>query len=241
MLANEQPELDFTVGMILYPNFTLQDLVGPYEVFVRMPQSQVQLIATTLEPVRTDRGLLIHPHIRFDDAPLLDLLFVPGGPDAIRAADDQNLMDFLKRQGEQAKLITSVCTGSLLLAAVGLLSGYRATTHWAWRNSEFLEIFGAKTVSERVVIDRNRITGAGVTSGIDFALRVASLLHGENVAQRIQLALEYDPEPPFQCGSPKSAPIGLVEQVSAPYDERVRAQRKQAQRLADQWHERLST
>jgi cyclohexyl-isocyanide hydratase len=200
------------VGMVLFPNLTQLDLTGPYEVFCRMPRTRVHLLAQTLEPVRSERGLTIVPDMRFEDAPPLDVLFVPGGRGINPLMEDQPFLDFLRRQGEQARYVTSVCTGSLLLGAAGLLTVYRATTHW--QSLDLLGMLGVEVVKERVVRDRNRITGGGVTAGIDFALAVASDLFGPTAAQAIQLTIEYNPAPPFDGGSPEKADPAVVELVN---------------------------
>lgn len=202
-----------SVGMILFPRLTQLDLTGPYEVFSRMPTTRVFLVAASSGPVVSEHGLTILPDTTFDGSPLFDVLFVPGGNGINERLDDHEFLSFLRKQGEQAKFITAVCTGSLLLGAAGLLQGYRATTHWL--SLDVLPLLGAVPVAERVVVDRNRITGGGVTAGIDFGLTVAALLHGEEVAKEIQLMMEYDPSPPFRAGSPRTADAATVERVRA--------------------------
>jgi cyclohexyl-isocyanide hydratase len=202
-----------TIGMVLFPNLTQLDLTGPYEVFCRMPDSRVHLVAASHEPVVTEYGLTVLPNMAFDESPSFDVLCVPGGPGVNRMLEDDTFLAFLRKEGEQARFVTSVCTGALLLGAAGLLWGYRATTHWL--SLDLLRSVGAEPVAERVVVDRNRITGAGVSSGIDLALTLASLLHGEEVAQQIQLMMEYVPVPPFHAGSPRTAPADIVQRVSA--------------------------
>jgi cyclohexyl-isocyanide hydratase len=199
------------VGLVLFPNLTQLDLTGPYEVFTRLPDTQVYLVAATLAPVRSERGLTITPDATFEHAPPLDILCVPGGVGVNAMMEDRALLQFLQTQGRTARYVTSVCTGALLLGAAGLLRGYRATTHWL--SLDLLPLFGAQTVEERVVIDRNRITGGGVTAGIDFGLVMAAELFGPAVAEEIQLMIEYDPAPPFTSGSPKSAPTDVVQRV----------------------------
>jgi cyclohexyl-isocyanide hydratase len=199
------------VGMIVFPGLTQLDLTGPYEVLARLTDVSVSLIAETSAPVRSDTGLRLLPDATFDDAPPLELLFVPGGPGIGDAIENEPLMAFLRARAPRAAYITSVCTGSLVLGAAGLLRGYRATTHWL--SMGLLARLGAIPVPERVVFDRNRITGGGVTAGIDFALRLAAELRGEVVARRLQLLLEYDPAPPFSSGSPRWAPRELVAAV----------------------------
>jgi cyclohexyl-isocyanide hydratase len=197
--------------MVLFPNLTQLDLTGPYEVFVRMPDTHVRLVAATPAPVSSERGLTITPDVTFEQAPPLDILCVPGGIGVNPMMEDAALLRFLEHQGQGARYVTSVCTGALLLGAAGLLQGYRATTHWL--SLELLTLFGAHPVDERVVIDRNRITGAGVTAGIDFGLVVAAELFGATAAQEIQLMMEYRPAPPFRGGSPDTVPADLVERV----------------------------
>ena len=193
-----------SVGMVLFPGLTQLDLTGAYEVLARMPGTQVHLVASTLDPVRSEWGLTILPDVTFADAPALDVLCVPGGWGVNAYLDDEELLDFLRARGEHARYVTSVCSGALLLGAAGLLRGYRATTHWL--SLDLLPLLGAEAIRERVVRDRNRVTGGGVTAGIDFGLALAAELFGPDVAQRIQLAIEYAPAPPFDSGSPDTAP-----------------------------------
>jgi cyclohexyl-isocyanide hydratase len=190
--------------MVLFPGLTQLDLTGAYEVLARMPDTSVRLVASTLEPVRTEWGLTILPDATFRDAPALDILCVPGGWGVDAQLTDEEVLDFLRARGERARYVTSVCSGALLLGAAGLLRGYRATTHWL--SLDLLPLLGAEAVRARVVRDRNRFTGAGVTAGIDFGLALAADLFGPAVAQRIQLAIEYAPAPPFDSGSPETAP-----------------------------------
>jgi cyclohexyl-isocyanide hydratase len=218
--------------MILFPNLTQLDLAGPYEVFARMPSTRVHLIAASLAPVRSERGLTISPDVTFGDAPALDIVCVPGGVGVNPLMEDARLHEFLRAQSQHAQYLTAVCTGVLLLGAAGLLRGYRATTHWL--SMDLLPLFGATPVAERVVVDRNRITGGGVTAGIDFGLAVAARLFGDRVAQDIQLMIEYNPDPPFQSGSPSTAPADLVEAVREAR-RKVQAERRAiAERVARQ-------
>jgi cyclohexyl-isocyanide hydratase len=200
-----------SVGMLLFENATQLDLTGAYEVFARMPGTRVSLLASTLEPVRTEWGLTIIPDLALSAAPPFDVICVPGGWGVNALLTDDSLLDCLQAQGESARYVTSVCSGALLLGGAGLLRGYRATTHWM--SLDLLTLFGAIPVAERVVRDRNRITGGGVTAAIDFALVLAAELFGESEAQRIQLAIEYDPHPPFHSGSPHSAPAAVRDAV----------------------------
>jgi cyclohexyl-isocyanide hydratase len=199
------------IGLILFPRLTQLDLTGPYEVFGRIPDAQVVLVGAG--EARSDTGLRLQPDVGFADAPQLEVLCVPGGPGVNAAMEDEEILAFLRLQAERAAWVTSVCTGALVLGAAGLLRGYRATTHWL--SLDLLEPFGAIPVRERVVVDRDRMTGGGVTAGIDFGLRLAAELRGERVAQEIQLLMEYDPAPPFRAGSPRSAAPELVESVSS--------------------------
>jgi len=200
------------IGMVLFPRLTQLDFTAPYEVFSRMPNTRVYLLAETLEPVRSEYGLTITPDSSFENTPKLDVLFVPGGSGVNPLMENQAFLRYLRQQGQQAQYVTSVCTGALLLAAAGLLGGYRAATHWL--SMDLLEIFGVEATWERVVMDRNRITGGGITAGIDFGLVLAAQLCGEQIAKEIQLMMEYAPEPPFQSGSPKIAEAALVEAVT---------------------------
>ncbi|HEY6912129.1 MAG TPA: DJ-1/PfpI family protein [Myxococcales bacterium] len=198
------------IGFVLFPRFTQLDLTGPYEVFGRLPDAQVLLVGAE---ARSDTGLRLRPDVDFAGAPQLDVLCVPGGPGVNGAMEDEALLTFLREQAQGAAWITSVCTGALVLGAAGLLQGYRATTHWL--SMDLLPRFGAIPVRERVVIDRNRATGGGVTAGIDFGLRLAAELRGEKVAKEIQLLMEYDPAPPYAAGSPASAGPELVASLTA--------------------------
>ncbi|HMN31639.1 MAG TPA: DJ-1/PfpI family protein [Caldilineaceae bacterium] len=204
-------ERPLVIGMILFPDLTQLDLTGPYEVFARMPRTTVHLLAETLQPVRSERGLTIMPDTTWAASPALDLLFVPGGVGVNAMMEHEPLLSFLRHQSTAVAYLTAVCTGALVLGAAGLLKGYRAATHWL--SMELLPLFGAIPVYERVVVDGNRITGGGITAGIDFGLSIAALLRDGRRAQEIQLMMEYDPQPPFQSGSPTSADPALVDQV----------------------------
>jgi len=191
------------VGMLIFPRLTQLDMTGPYEVLARTPNSRVELVAHSMAPVKTDRGMQIVPTVTFANCPQLDVVMVPGGPGQQDLMEDEAVLEFLRRQALGVKYLTSVCTGSLVLGAAGLLKGRRATSHWA--ALEHLKPLGAIPVSEKVVVDGNIVTGAGVTSGIDFALKLAAILEGEAAAREIQLQIEYDPDPPFRAGSPATA------------------------------------
>ncbi|MGB6538704.1 MAG: DJ-1/PfpI family protein [Xanthobacteraceae bacterium] len=196
------------IGLLLFPDMTQLDFAGPYEVFARLPDTKVHIVAKTAEPVRTDRGLVLIPTVTWQECRQLDVVMVPGGPGQQQLMDDEGMLSFLRQQSERAQYVTSVCTGALVLGAAGLLRGYRATTHWL--SLPLLQLFGAIPVDARVVVDRNRVSGGGVTAGIDFGLRLAALLRGEAIAKQIQLQMEYQPEPPFQSGSPATAPAEIV-------------------------------
>jgi len=199
------------IGLLLFTDLTQLDLTGPLQVFARLPGATVHLVAKTMAPVPSDTPLLLTPTITFADCPQLDVLCVPGGRGTDAVLDDEETLAFLRRQAESARFVTSVCTGALLLGAAGLLRGYRATTHWSALDG--LGAFGAIATKARVCIDRNRITGGGVTAGIDFALLLASMLTDRATAELIQLALEYDPDPPFAAGSPHTAAPAILARL----------------------------
>jgi cyclohexyl-isocyanide hydratase len=212
-----------TVGLLLFPEMTQLDMTGPYEVFASMPRTTVEVVWKTLEPVTTGGGLRMLPTTTIAACPRLDVICVPGGPGQVALMQDAEVLDFLRKQAETCRFVTSVCTGSLVLGAAGLLRGYRATCHWL--SLDQLALLGATPVAERIVMDRSRITGGGVTSGIDFALFVAAQLFGEDVAKEIQLRIEYDPAPPFNAGSPRTADPALVAALSARLKDRQEARR----------------
>jgi cyclohexyl-isocyanide hydratase len=216
-------ERQVQIGLLLYPGLTQLDLTGPFEVLSRVPGVTVHVVARTHEPVTSDHGLSLIPTVSFDECPDLDIICVPGGSGVYDQMLDDQTLRFLRRQASHARFVTSVCSGALILGAAGLLEGYRATTHWA--SMAFLEAFGATPVDTRVCVDRNRITGGGVTAAIDFGLYLAGLLAGEDVAQRIQLSLEYAPQPPFDAGTPTTAAPAVLEEyraLAAPKMERRR-------------------
>jgi cyclohexyl-isocyanide hydratase len=193
----------YNVVFPIYSDLTQLDMTGPAQVLSRMPGAVIHVAAATLEPVRTDAGFAILPTVTLQDCPQADMICVSGGAGTTTAMADDVLLAWLRKQAEAAELVTSVCTGSLILAAAGLLRGYRAACYWAWR--DMLRPFGAEPVAARVVVDRNRITGGGVTAGIDFAFRVIEHLHGREEAEIVRLMLEYDPEPIGQGGTPETA------------------------------------
>ena len=197
------------VGSLLFEGLDQIDLTGPFEVLSRMPNSTYRIFAKTTEPVRDVRGLRITPDAALADAPQLDLLHVPGGFGQEALMDDEEVLGWVRRQAAGARCVFSVCTGALICGAAGLLKGRRATTHWA--AFHLLPFFGAIPVNERVVVDGNMIFAAGVTAGIDGALRVAAELRGDEAAQAIQLYMQYAPEPPFSSGTPETAPAAILE------------------------------
>jgi cyclohexyl-isocyanide hydratase len=221
------------IGMLVFPKITALDILGPFEVLARTPNCSAQLVWKDTSPVQGDTGLRLLPDVDFAHAPQFDVIVVPGGPGQTDLMEDEEVLQFLRTQAAGAELVTSICTGSLLLAAAGLLTGYKSTCHWL--SIDQLEQFGVQTVPERVVVDRNRITGAGVTSGLDFAFTVVATLRGEDVAKSIQLMMEYDPAPPFDSGHPRVAAPSLVAQVrksaSAMLDRRRAVSARVAQRL----------
>ena len=215
-----------TAGLLVFPDLTQLDLTGPYEVLSRAPDTRVVLVGTRPGPIRSEFGLILGTDCTLDEAPPLDLLLVPGGVGVNALLSDDPVLDFLARRGASAAWVTSVCTGALVLGAAGLLRGYRATTHWL--SLDLLAELGATPVDARVVRDRNRITGGGVTAGLDFALALVAELHGREAAERIQLMIEYDPAPPLQAGSPRTASGALVASTRI---ERARVQEDRRTRI----------
>ena len=217
-----------SVAFLVYPGVTQLDFTGPAQVLSRLGNAHVDYVWKTLDPVPTDAGFSILPTATFADVASADILCVPGGIACVEIMEDAEALAWVRRIGERADWVTSVCTGSLILAAAGLLTGYRAACHWAWR--DHLRLFGAEPVAQRVVFDRNRVTGGGVTAGVDFALALTAAVRGEDHARMIQLALEYDPAPPFDSGSPERASEALLaaygrrmESLAPGRDERIRA------------------
>jgi cyclohexyl-isocyanide hydratase len=199
------------IGLLVFPRVTQLDLTGPVQVFSSVPGAELHLIWKRIEPVKSDSVLTLTPTTTFADCPQLDVVCVPGGQGTDDLVNDEEVLAFLRAQAKAAKYVTSVCTGSLVLGAAGLLRGYRAATHWT--AMDFLGEFGAIATKTRVCIDRNRITGGGVTAGIDFALTLVSHLIDPQTAHAIQLGIEYNPAPPFDAGSPDTAPPDIVARV----------------------------
>ena len=209
------------IAMVVFPKLTLLDLIGPQTALGL--HGVTHLVAERLDPVMSDSGIALIPTTTYDECPTdLDVLFVPGGEGTAQAMEDRKLLKFLQSRAETARYVTSVCSGSLILAAAGVLQGYRATTHWT--SLDVLTAFGVTAEAARVVSDRNRLTGGGVTAGIDFGLTLLAQLRGEPVARMTQLAMEYDPQPPFDAGSPVRAgeeTVSLVRQFIAPVHART--------------------
>jgi cyclohexyl-isocyanide hydratase len=201
----------FRIGFILFPNIMQLDMTGPLEVLAQLPGAEIHLVWKTRDTVKAGSGLTMLPTTTFADCPQLDLICVPGGGGMNALLTDAETLDFIRRQAERARYVTSVCTGALVLGAAGLLRGKRAATHWM--SMDMLKAFGAIPVGDRVVVDGNIITGGGVTAGIDFGLRVAAEIAGEETARAIQLGIEYDPHPPFDSGHPRSADPKLVDKA----------------------------
>lgn len=201
------------VVFLVYPNVTQLDFTGPAQVLSRLPDARVDYVWKTRDPVPTDAGFSVLPTATLTDIGHADILCVPGGIGCTDIMEDDEVIAWLAETGAASQWVTSVCTGSLILAAAGLLTGYRATCHWAWH--DYLELFGVVPVHERVVFDRSRVTGGGVTAGIDFGFALMARIAGEEHAKMVQLGLEYDPLPPFDSGVPDKAAPETVARLSA--------------------------
>lgn len=201
------------IGFLIFPRFQFIDLAGPFDLFAQVPDCRLHLIWKDLEPLRATAGCDLRPTATLSACPALDLICIPGGTGVNALMQDAEILDFVRAQAASARFVTSVCTGALVLGAAGLLRGKRATTHWA--SHHLLEQLGAIPVEERIVTDGKLITGGGATAGIDFALAVIAQLVGREAAEVAQLELEYAPAPPFDAGSPRTAPAAVVEQVRA--------------------------
>ena len=220
----------FLVNMVLLPGLTQLDLTGPHEVLARLPGARIELVAASMEPVRSDKGLTIMPTATRDMALPADLLVVPGGPGVDLAILDRDWVEFTAVQGHAARWIFGICTGSLLLGAAGLLRGRRSGGHWTAR--DLLSRFGALVSEERMTVDGNLFTAGGVTAGIDMALLLAAHVAGEDTAKRIQLQIEYDPQPPFRCGTPSQAAPEIVQSVLMASAEKRRSREDAVERAA---------
>lgn len=223
------------IVFLAYPQFTALDLVGPHYMLGNLMGATMIVAAKTRAPVESDMKLAIQPSATFDECPKdIDIIVVPGGSQGTLAAiQDEETMAFVKDRGSRAKFVTSVCTGSLVLGAAGLLKGYKATSHWAAR--DLLSIFGAEPVNQRVVIDRNRITGGGVTAGLDFGLTLVARLRDDNYAKAVQLLAEYEPDPPLDAGTPETAGPETTQMISGMFTQFL----EEAKRVANTAASRL--
>src|ERR1700723_3915100 len=221
------------IGLLVFPRVQQLDLTAPYEVFASMPDTDVHLVWKSGDPITSATGLVLQPSMTFEACPKLDVVCVPGGLGVNDLREDEIVLDFLRRQAEGARFVPSVCTGSLVLGAAGLLQGVRATSHWSAH--DLLAAFGAIPTQGRVVQDGRFITGGGVTAGIDFALTVAAVLIGRPAAEAIQLQYEYAPAPPFDAGTPETAPADVLQAVRT----RGSANRQAREMLVDRIAKRM--
>lgn len=217
------------IGFVVFPDVTQLDFTGPLQVLGRLPGSQTHIVAKTMHAVKSDSVLKIPPTTTFADCPQLDLVCVPGGFGVADAMIDPETVDFVRRQAAAAKYVTSVCTGAFVLGTAGLLRGKRATTHWAY--TDLLPLVGATHEKARVVRDGNVFTAGGVTSGIDFGLTIAAEIVGPDIAKAIQLGIEYNPAPPFDCGHPDRAPASTKSLLASRYETPRRVQRERLEAL----------
>jgi len=220
--------MTYRFGFLVFPNIQQLDLTGPYEVFASARESEVHLVWKDKNPVRSVTGISFTPDVDFEDSPQFDVLCIPGGAGVNALLGDEEVLAFIRGQAEKARFITSVCTGSLVLGAAGLLQGKRAATHW--NAMDFLPHFGATPVHERVVKDGNLITAGGVTSGMDFGLSLLAELISEEEAKIVQLSLEYAPAPPFRSGTPQDASADILEKAKG----RIARSRQEREQLIAQ-------
>ena len=213
-----------TIGFVIFPNLTQLDFTGPLQVLSRLPGARVSIAAKTMDPVPSDCSLDLMPTTTFEDAPQFDILCAPGGFGVAEAMGDAETIAFIQRQAPGCKYVTSVCTGAFLLGAAGLLQGKNATTHWGY--TDLLPMVGARYQKGRQVRDGNVITAGGVTSGIDFGLSMVAEMAGEDAAKAIQLAIEYDPAPPFESGPPDKADAAAMAVVAPRYERSVAVYKK---------------
>lgn len=218
------------IGCLVYSGQDQIDFTGPFEVLSRIPNSTIYVIGKTTKPIRDVKGLIITPEVSIQNTPVLDLLLVSGGLGQQQLMDDEEIMSFIQNQFNSGRYVFSVCTGALLCGAAGILQGMKATTHWA--ALQLLPCYGAIPIRERVVIDKNYISTAGVTAGIDGALKIAMLLRGQSVAEAIQLEIEYAPEPHFNSGSPDTAPKEAIETYYSNYGDNKKSREIEALRFA---------
>jgi len=215
---------EFNIGFVIFPDITQLDFTGPLQVLSRVPGATTHIAAESLDPVPTDCGLSLLPTTTFATCPDLDLICIPGGFGVVAAMTDKEVLAFVRRQAETARYVTSVCTGAFVLGAAGLLDGRRATTHWAY--TDLLPAVGAVHEKARMVRDGKVVTAAGVTSGIDFGFLLVAEISSADVAEAIQLAIEYDPDPPFSSGHPDRASRNTMARVLPRYEESVRQYRQ---------------
>lgn len=227
------PNEHLEIGAIVFPEIDQADLTGPYEVLASLRNSTFHVLWKEMAPVRDIRGLVLTPDRTFAETPLLNLLVVPGGRGVDALMEDETVLAFIRAQAAGTRYVFSVCTGALLCGAAGILRGVKCTTHWAAH--DLLKYFGAIPVDQRVVVDGKHVSAAGVTSGIDGALRIAALLRSERVARQIQLSIEYEPEPPFTGGTPHTADPEVLEAARAGYRPITEARLATAQRFASRF------
>ena len=225
------PSSPLLIGGIIFPDIDQTDFTGPFEVLSRIPNSQFLVIGKTLAPIKDVKGLILTPEVTFADTPRLDLLLIPGGAGVNALMEDPITLDFIRKQATGKTMVMTVCTGSLLFGAAGLLKGLRATTHWA--SHHLLSSLGAIPQQERVVYDGHLISTAGVTAGFDGALLAVSLLCGEEKAMEIQLDIEYAPNPPFQSGTPETAPPAVLKAVQKEMFSKIKSRELLIQRLKE--------
>jgi cyclohexyl-isocyanide hydratase len=227
-----EPSAPLHIGAIIYPQVDQADFTGPFEVLSRIPNSTFHVLWKEVVPVLDVKGLILTPDTTFANAPELDLLVVPGGWGQEALMEDPVVLDFIRAHAKRGKHILSVCTGALITGAAGLLRGVKTTTHWT--SFQLLEYFGALPFPGRVVVDGKFLSTAGVTAGIDGALWAVELLRSQFVAEEIQLAIEYDPEPPFDSGTPELAPREVVDAVRSHYRKISESRLATAKRIASQ-------
>jgi len=226
------PELSpISVAFLVFPNVTQLDLTGPAQVLSRLGNTSVNLVWKDKDPVPTDAGFPLLPTATFDDIDQVNILCVPGGLGTMEMMQDPEVLAWLQKAAANADWVTSVCTGSLVLGAAGLLKGYKSACHWA--SVDQLAFFGATPVRQRIVEDRNRFSGGGVTSGIDFALALAARIRGEDHAKFVQLAIEYDPHPPFDAGSPDKVSPDILKRYHALIEKAVPDREAKVKAIAD--------
>jgi cyclohexyl-isocyanide hydratase len=218
------------IGIIIFSRMDQIDFTGPFEVLSRVPNATVHVLAKEKGPIRDIKGLILTPEMTFDEAPALDVLVVPGGPGQQDLMEDEAVLSFIRDRAARARYVYSVCTGALICGAAGLLKGVKSTTHWA--SFDLLKYFGAIPVDERVVLDGKHLSAAGVTAGIDGALRLAAILKDDQAAQEIQLGIEYAPEPPFQSGTPRTAPPDVLNAAKAAVRPLTQKRLETARRIA---------